>query len=84
MAPRVKLTQAARKHRVGAARILAVVNSAKPTLVPADSDDLDDRLLWVGVDDRGVELEVIGIDQDGRLLIIHAMPTHYRNRRADP
>lgn len=76
---RVKLTQSARKHRVGVARILAVVNGNEPTLAPADQDDLDDRLVWIGVDDRGVELEVIGIDQGERLLVIHAMPTHYRS-----
>jgi hypothetical protein len=38
--------------------------------VPADQDDLDDRLVWIGVGDRGVEL--IAIDQGERLLVIES------------
>jgi hypothetical protein len=47
--------------------------------VPADQDDLDDRPVWIGVDDRGVELGVIAIDQGERLLVIEATPTHCRS-----
>jgi hypothetical protein len=79
---RVKLTQAARKHRVGAARIRTVIEGGEPVVVPADRDDLDDRLLWIGIDDRGVELEVIAVETDGLLLVLHAMPTHYRRRQS--
>ncbi len=56
------------------------MNNSEPTLVPADWDDMDDRLVWIGVDARGVELEIIGIDQGERLLVIHAMPTDYRSK----
>jgi hypothetical protein len=31
-----------------------------------------------GPDDRGVELEIIGVVQPDYLLIIHVMPVHYR------
>ena len=39
---------------------------------------LDDRLVWVGPDDRGVVLEVIAVDLPDYLLIIHAMPLAFR------
>ena len=47
------------------------------SVVPAD-DDTDERVLWVGEDDRGVELEVLAIRLPDLLLVIHVMPTHYR------
>jgi hypothetical protein len=47
------------------------------TVVPAD-DDADERLLWIGEDDRGVELEVLATGLPDLLLVIHVMPTHYR------
>jgi len=40
--------------------------------------------LWVGVDERGRELEVVAVqaqsdrDPEPVLLVIHVMPTHYR------
>lgn len=77
---RVKFTQSARKHRIGKAHVLAAMDAAgEPEVIPAEGD-LDERLLWIGEDDRGVELEVIGIDLPDYLLIIHVMPTAYRRR----
>lgn len=41
----------------------------------------DGKLLYVGIDSRGIELEVVAIPDDkhpGGLAVIHAMPTHYR------
>ena len=35
--------------------------AGEPERVPADGD-LDDRLLWVGPDDRGIVLEVMAVD----------------------
>jgi hypothetical protein len=56
------------------------MNSAgDPEVIPAEGE-LDERLVWIGEDDRGVELEVIGIDLSDYLLIIHVMPTAYRRR----
>jgi hypothetical protein len=74
----VKFTQSARKHRLGRARVLAAMEAAgEPEHVPADGD-LDDRLVWVGPDDRGVVLEVIAVDLPDYLLVIHAMPLAFR------
>ena len=39
------------------------------------------KLLWVGKDERERELEVIAVDQDASVLVIHVMPTHFKNRR---
>ena len=41
------------------------------------------KLLYVGFDSRGVELEVVAVPDDkcpGNLAVIHAMPTVYRMR----
>lgn len=51
--------------------------AGEPDRVPADGD-LDDRLLWVGPDDRGVVLEVIAVDLPDHLLVIQAMPVAFR------
>jgi hypothetical protein len=72
---RVRVVRSGRKHRVGKAHILAaMVNAGLPVSV-------GDQLFFVGVDDRGVELEVIAVpDDSGRadLAVIHAMPTFWR------
>jgi len=73
----VRFTRSARKHRIGKAHALHVISRGGYTVVPAD-DDADERLLWVGEDDRGVELEVLAIRLPDLLLVIHVMPTHYR------
>lgn len=76
----VKMTQAARKRHIGVAHVRAAIESAgAPVVVPAREGGAR-RLLYVGVDDRGVELEVIAIEQPelDRLLIVHVMPYRYR------
>jgi hypothetical protein len=56
-----------------------VIDSVEPVIV-------GDRLLFVGLDDRGVELEVIAVPDDrdpDALAVIHAMPTSFRRERSD-
>ena len=75
----VRFANSARRHRIGKDHVLvALENAGEPTLVPAPSDDLDDRLVFVGVDDRGIELEIIGIQLSDFLYVIHVMPTEFR------
>ncbi len=38
----------------------------------------DPRVEWVGVDDRGLELEIVGVKQATFVLVIHVMPANYR------
>lgn len=77
---RVKFTQSARTRRIGKAHVIAAMNNAgDPQRFPAEGD-LDERLLWIGEDDRGVVLEIIGVEQPDYLLIIHVMPYSYRRK----
>jgi hypothetical protein len=75
----VRFANSARRHRIGKAHVLvALENAGGPTVVAAPSDDLDDRLVFVGTDDRGVELEIIAIQLPSFLYVIHVMPTEFR------
>jgi hypothetical protein len=60
---------------VGNARIVeAMVAAGVPTVI-------GDQLHYVGVDGRGVELEIVAVPDDrkpGGLAVIHAMPTGFR------
>lgn len=76
----VWFTTSARKHRIGKTRALpAMADAGEPDVIPG-TGDLDDRLLFVGRDERGVQLEVIAIEQPDHLLVIHVMPYAYRRR----
>jgi hypothetical protein len=75
----VRFSRSARKHRIGKAHALFVMEHYEPTVVPADEQE-DERWLWVGEDDRGAELEIVAIVIRDVLLVIHVMPTHYRQR----
>ncbi len=75
----VRFSRSARKHRIGKAHVIYIMDHVQPTVIHADADS-DERLLWIGTDDRGVELEVVALKLPGLLLVIHAMPTHYHRR----
>jgi hypothetical protein len=51
--------------------------AGEPTVIPATAE-YDQRLLFVGCDHTGLELEVLAIEQPDRLLVIHVMPTDWR------
>jgi hypothetical protein len=55
-----------------------VMASTKPTLVPA-TDAFDKRLVWVGEDDRGIELEIVALALPDTVVVIHVMPTALRS-----
>jgi hypothetical protein len=57
-----------------------VINTVDPTPIPA-TDLADARLLWIGPDDRGVELEIVALDLPDEWLEIHVMPTALRRNR---
>ncbi len=38
----------------------------------------DARLVWIGTDDRGIELEIVALDLDDAVVVIHVMPTSLR------
>ena len=75
---RITFTRASRKHRIGRASARAAIESAGEPI-----EQIDGALLWIGVDERGRELEIIGVplwDQD-IALIVHVMPTAFRRKR---
>jgi len=75
----IRFARTARRHRIGKAHALAAMNNAgNPIRIPALSDDLSDQLVWIGSDDRGVQLEVIAVERPDCLLVIHVMPTAFR------
>ena len=82
---RIRLTQAARKRRIGVAHIRHVIGNYDAVSVELHSGNIG--LQWVGADDRGDVLEIMGLElTDARgeqfLLITHVMPYRYRRERS--
>jgi transcriptional/translational regulatory protein YebC/TACO1 len=77
---RIRVTRTARKHKIGNAHILAAMRAAgQPIGVPGT-----DQLVYVGADDRGVELVVIAVPDNrdpAGLAVIHAMPTAFGSEK---
>ena len=76
----LSITRTGRKHRINKGRVRAALLNAE--YIRTDGNI---RML-IGTDDRGEELE-IGLIPDERAgygwVIIHAMPTRYRNPRKE-
>ena len=70
---RVEFTQSARRHKIGKARVRWVL--ANPLVVDRIVDERDPRvrLLILGDDDSGRALEVIAVEEDEVIVVIHAM-----------
>jgi hypothetical protein len=64
---------------VVSSRLLAAINSAEPVFVPA-TEKYGDQWVWIARDDRGVELEIVGVDKPDCMLIIHVQPTSYEHQ----
>lgn len=78
----IRWARSARKHRIGRTHALHVITMTAPEVITA-TEDRDVHWSWVGVDDRGVELEIeaaLPADED-ILLVIHVMPTALRRNR---
>jgi hypothetical protein len=73
----IRLSTAARKHRVSKASVLHVMATSEPEEHPTKNGSIG--YLYRGRDAGGRELEVIAVDvtKDGKpaWLVIHAMPT---------
>lgn len=75
-------TQSARKHRIAKGRALYVIGSTEPVPTTDEHGNVTE-LDWLGDDQRGVELHIIGIVKvDNRsetgeeiILIKHVFPT---------
>lgn len=71
---KIRFTRSARRHRIGKAHALHVMNTAEPINDP-------NGITWVGEDDRGVELEIVLVETPDIFLVIHVMPTALRRRK---
>ena len=80
----IKFTQSARKHRIGKVHALYVIDQYSPLINIGVGEDGEDQKIWVGEDDRGLELEVTAIVLADYLLVTHVMPTDLRKRRKWP
>lgn len=79
----IRWTQAARRHRIGRTHALHVMSTIEGR--PITTDRGDQGLLFVGLDDRGLELEIVAAivtppEREPFLLIIHVMPTDLRKQ----
>ncbi len=66
--------RSARRHRIGTAHAKHVMTTTEPVPIPP-TETLDARLVWIGKDDRGVELEIVALDLPDAIIVIHVMPT---------
>ena len=73
----IRFTQSARKHRIGKARAKYVIRNYEPILVK-NEDGIEEKRIWVGRDDRGLELEIVAVAANDYFLVIHVMPTIFR------
>ena len=76
----VRFARSACKHRVGKAHVMHVIDTNVPQDVPAVGE-FDPRKVWVGFDERGLELEIVAVVLPGEVLIIHVLPTALRRKR---
>lgn len=77
---RVEFTQSARRHKIGKARVRQVL--ANPVVVDriVEGHDPRVRLLILGDDDTSRALEVIAVEEDEVLVVIHAMDLRQKFR----
>jgi len=55
-----------------------VINTYEGSYLPRRF--FDQNILWVGLDFKGLELEVIAVELDDHYFVIHAMPKIFRRR----
>jgi hypothetical protein len=80
----IRWARSATKHRITRQRSGHVVRTATTVLrqpAPADSPAQDDRLVYLGPDQDGALLEVMAVETDRGLLVIHAIPIREKYRR---
>jgi hypothetical protein len=73
----IKFTQSARKHRISKARAMYVIENFPFILINGEEDGKIQRV-WVAIDDRGLELEIVAVVLEDYLLVTHVMPTDLR------
>lgn len=72
----VRWSQSSRRHRIGRAHAGRVMSTTTPQEVTTATGN--PAPLWVGLDDRGIELEIIAAVLPNQYLVVHVMPTALR------
>jgi alkylhydroperoxidase/carboxymuconolactone decarboxylase family protein YurZ len=75
----IRFAQSARRHRIGKARAMFVMANNPFQTLARDDDKV--QQIWVALDDRDLELEVIAVVLVNCLLVTHVMPTALRRRK---
>ena len=60
-------------------RLWFVIGNNQPLRTPG-KNEFEQRLFWTGIDDRGLELEIAGVEFEEEILVIHVMPTIFRRK----
>ena len=77
---RIEFTKSARKHKIGKQRVREVIATSTPTLFFEGGVS---KLRWIGKDRRGLELEILALEEGEVWLVIHVMPLNFRRRKVD-
>ena len=75
----IKFTQSSRKHRIGKARALFVIENNSFIVIKSEEGRV--QHIWQGLDDRGVELEIVAVVLSEYVLVTHVMPANFRRRK---
>jgi len=75
----VRFAKSARKHRIGKAHVLFVLENHDPVTFLSIYGE-DQKQLWIRQDDRGLELEIVAVKLVEHILVIHVMPRNFRRR----
>jgi len=78
---RVRFTQAARRHKIGQASVLFVMEENEPVVTTTKRGQ--PAMEWTAADERGRELHIIAVPLAEYLLVTHVFPTALM-RRKDP
>jgi hypothetical protein len=80
----IRWARAATRHRINRERSGHVVRCPQTVIrepAPAESRGKTERIVFLGADQDGVLLEVIAVEVENALVVIHAMPMRDRYRQ---
>jgi hypothetical protein len=77
---KIEFTKSARKHKIGKQRVREVIATSTPTMFFEGGAS---KLRWVGKDRRGLELEILALEEGEVWLVIHVMPLNFRRRKVE-
>ena len=77
---KIEFNKSARKHKIGKQRVREVIATSTPTMFFEGGVS---KLRWVGKDRRGLELEILALEEGEVWLVIHVMPLNFRRRKVE-